>query len=637
VQPSKFRKLNGICYSKEMQDQAAPPRFTGLYPFKKLIPIKYLPHDKSFSKLLRKLQRSGDLVQEGDCIYGNLPKLNLIIRDKEIKNLAAKDLVNFDKIDCQDIRCTCTDKPRYAQIFSDTTVDRDSILYNNCKRTIFAAAKRQIKSAPIPDEQVCNEFLNFAKQKIDQLIGDDLNSFGYSYNQWFNHLTRSKQKRMEKVHEYIHGTDPLNEHFTNVSSMDPSKLHYEAICKVEVQGTDGKPRMVCSIPDLIKYIMGPVTWKLEELFSEKIPCYCGGLNLTQMQDKINHYIDDGFVIAAEGDGSAFDNTQDFQLKELDRYIYNRILDKIHHVPKELFEYVANMIYKTMDVIHNTGKQRKTIMTYTVLGTVFSGDCDTTLMNTLRMGMYNWFTNYKLGLEFGKHFICFSKGDDFTVMYKLGVNLSKVKLGYDELWLKKPKFTGPAYEGLDDRIYGIGQILKFIEFGPPSSIKFCSLRAWYTNYHTQHIFLTRDPGKFTTLSKYSRKFLIMGKKDKARYLYDQALALITSYPGINYFQDMAAMYLRMAKTIDNENEVLKTYKNGKDIRITLPLEAEEQFDGYSYKPRKTCVKIVGSYWETMKSIETKQTSKLTPSCLELVNSQIDAEFSDRPISMLAGGL
>lgn len=620
-----------------MQEQAAPPRFKGMYPYKKSIPIKYLPHDKSFRKLIRKLTKLGVLRQEGDQVVGHFPKLNLIVRDKEIKTLAAKDLEMFDQIDCQDIRCTCDEKPRYTQLFSDTSVHKDSILYNNCKRTIFAAAKRQMKSAPIPDENVCSEFLAFAKQKIDQLIGDDLDSFGYSYNQWFNHLTRDKQLRMEKVHEFIHGTDPLKEHYISVSSIDPKKFHYEAICKVEVQGIDGKPRMVCSIPDLIKYIMGPITWKLEELFSEKIPCYCGGLNLTQMQDKINHYIDDGFVVAAEGDGSAFDNTQDFQLKELDRYIYNRIIGRVHHVPKELFEYVANMIYKTMDVIHNCGKQRKTIMSYTVLGTVFSGDCDTTLMNTLRMGMYNWFTNYKLGLEFGKHFICFSKGDDFTVMYKLGLDFAKVKRGYDDLWLKKPKFTGPAYEGLDERIYGLGQILKFIEFGPPCSIKFCSLRAWYTNYHTQHIYLTRDPGKFTTLSKYSRKFLHLSKLDKARYLYDQALALRVSYPGIHYFEDMAAMYEKLARYLDDNNQTLKTYKHGEKIRITLPLEAEEQYDGFSYKPRKVCVKIVGSYWQTMKKIETTQETKLAPSCLAIVNNQIDSEFADRPISMLAGGL
>jgi hypothetical protein len=550
--------------------------------------------------------------------------------------LAGKNYENFDSIDCKDITCTCDSKSRYLQLFNSNEVERDSILYNNCKRTIFAAAKRQLKSAPTPSVKVLEDFINWSKQTIDVLIGDDLSNFGYSFNQWINHLPKHKQDRMFKIKEFISGNDPLLEHYIDIEHTDPSMFHYQAICKVEVQSIDGKPRMVCAIPDLIKYIMGPVCWKLEELFAQKIPTYCGGQNLTQMQDKINHYIDDGFVIVAEGDGSAFDNTQDVMLKELDRYIYKKILDKVHHVPKELFQYVSQSMYKTMDVILNVNKTRKTLMSYSVLGTVFSGDCDTTLMNTLRMGFYNWYTNYKMGLELNRDFICFSKGDDFTVMYKRHVDIDEVQKNYYKYWLEKPKGD------FDERNYGLGQILKFIEFGYPNSIKFCSLRAWYTDINTMHIFLTRNPDKFLTLAKYSRKALHLKADQLSEYYNDQAIALSSAYKGINYFDTMANLYYKYAKLINSEKcnncSLNKSKLNRKgDKRQTLFIEAQDLYDGYNYQPRDNFVKITDNYWDTMKQLETKQETILSGEELRLVNAQIDEEYADRPIFLLDTGL
>lgn len=627
--------VSGICYSKEMQDQAAPPRFRGNYPHNLELRNADLPMDKFFVDGIKKAKAQGLLRQKGEFLTGHFPKLLLKVRDQELQKLAGDNLENFDNIDCKDVTCTCQDKPRYLQLFSHTTADRDSLVYNPCKRTLFAAAKRQIKSAPVPELDVAQDFLKFCFKKIDELIGDDLNNLGYSFNQWYNHLTLAKQKRMDKVHEFLHGNDQLLDHYTEFSKLDPRKLHYEAICKIEVQGTDGKPRMVCSIPDLIKYVMGPICWRLEELFAKKIPTYCGGMNLQQMQDKINHYIDDGFVVVAEGDGSAFDNTQDVLLKEIDRYIYRKIADRIHHVPKDLFEHIAYSPYKVMDVILNEQGHKSTIMTYAVLGTVFSGDCDTTLMNTLRMGLYNWYTNWKAGLTLGREFVCFSKGDDFTVMYRNTVNLDHVKQTYNSIWLSKPKADGPSYDGCDERISGIGQILKFIEFGPPQTIKFCSLRAWITDPHSQHIYLTRDPSKFSTLGKYSRKALHLSNAKLAAYCRDQAKALLVAYPGISYFEDYAVAFLEIADYYDGE-ELAVGYRRRIDRRRTLDLEVSDPYNGYLYTAREKDIKIVGSYWETMKQLGEADHAHLTAEQLRYVNTQIDSEFMDRPIWLFKAG-
>lgn len=624
-----------------MQEQAAPPRFRGEYPHTLMIRNDYLPMDNFVRQALKEACDKKLLKRNPRNHVGNFPKLVLRVEDPQIQKLAGPNLEKFDAIDCKDIDCTCEDKPRYAQLFKSTEADRDSILYNNCKRTIFAAAKRQMKSAPVPDLAVARDFLSFAKRKIDELVGDELRSFGYSYSQWYNHLTHAKQLRMDKVHEFVHGTDPLQAHYTPYWRELPARernefaklFHYEAICKPEIQSTDGKPRMVCAIPDLIKYVMGPVCWALEELFAKRIPTYCGGQNLQQMADKINHYIDEGFEIVAEGDGSAFDNTQDVLLKEVDRYIYELVAEKVHHVPKELFLYVANMYYKVMDVIMTNNKKKVVIMSYAVLGTVFSGDCDTTLMNTLRMGLYNWYTNEKGGMKIKREFVCFSKGDDFTVMYNILVDIEKVKKLYLTYWLGKPKPNGPIYDGCDERVYGLGQILKFIEFGRPHTIKFCSLRAWYIDHATQHIYLTRDPSKFTTLSKYSRKILHMTTVAGRAYLRDQADAMRVIAPGIHYFQAMAMAYDHLADTFCGMRGSTKC-RQKVDRRRTLPLEVSE-WNGYDYTPREVDIKIDGQYWETMQRYWYVNDTELTPDQLSLVNMQIDAEFADRPISVLLG--
>jgi len=631
-----------------MQKQAAPSRFRSYHPNLEEgeIPSKFIPPE--LIKPINKFNMLNDTI-------GKYPKLLIHLNDKEIKRLSSSlyslnksefeqlnklwnaDLDLFDDIDCKDIKCTCDllGHYDYEQVygphenFSNETV----ILYRTCKRTIFAAAKRQIKSAPIPNKVVASEFVSFAKRKIEQFLGPYLDNFGYSYNQWYNHLNHSKQQNMDKIIQKLNEYPSLSEALKDKNFQ--KLFHYEGICKKELQGPDGKPRMVCSIPDLIKLVMGPVCWKLEEIFTDHLPCYCGGMNLTEMQNKINHYIDDGFDVVAEGDGSAFDNTQDITLKEIDRYIYRRIADHVYHVPKELFLYVSQQYYKIMDIIHvdPLRKKRCTLMTYAVLGTVFSGDCDTTLMNTARMGLYNWFTNYQHGLRFFKDYICFSKGDDFTVMYSNSVGKHQIEQAYARYWLPKNKLK-EGEKDIDERTFGLGQILKFIEVGDPSTIKFCSLRAWFLNPNTNHIYLTRNPEKFYNLSQYSRKLRIKNNVEGIQYLMDQAIALEASYKGLYLFDTLADIYRKEAMSRANMYGInIKSIRCKYEVRKTMSLEIFDPKDIDSYffskAPRRCNVikmKEHENYWDTVKLIERRQECKLTEAELAYVNTQIQAEYN-----------
>lgn len=671
-----------------MQEQAAPERFHGPYPHCLTIPIKYIPKDGFLQKVLKnaekqyaKLEYNGELeehiqnfqdqfktgnivdkdeldqmsvlkkINNNTAYQGYFPRLVLDITDPELQQVIDEKCEgDFDKLDLKDIKCTCSQKPAYEEIFdqsiSNRVGERDAIMYNSCKRCVLAAAKRQMKAAPTPDNKTANDFYNYAVRKIDEYLGDQLNNFGYSFGQWYNHLSADKQLQMDNVvkelqmHDEgidldgIKNGDVELHRILDASTKAIQRLsHYEAICKAELQGPDGKPRMVCKIPMITKFVMGPITWKLEDLCTKLVPCYCGGMNLQQMAEKINHYIDLGFTQVAQGDGSAFDNTQDIKLKNIDRYIYNKIPDHaIHHVHPDLFRMVSNQYYKIMDVLHRNPitKRIEKLLSYAVLGTVFSGDCDTTLMNTLRMGLYNMYTNEKAGLKFGEDFICFSKGDDFTVMYKNYITLEQVESIYKARWLRKPSKN--AANVADYRIFGLGQILKFIDLGPPKIFEFCSLKAFYID-HKDHIYLTRNPEKLTELGRYSRKIKNRDDYGAAIYMLEQAISLEASYSQIKYMMDVAQQYRLKAEWYLKRSKITANISRKRRKYVQRLLYKKKINIDHLQDIRDEENLLYSDYWESVKAIYNSNPTVLSPEQARYVNEQFDEMNLPKPSEVL----
>jgi len=564
---------------------------------------------------------------------------------KRLEILHDQDNIMYDMLNnlkIADIQCEADhNKILYEQILGTDNYYNEALVYTSCKHTIVAAAKRQMKSAPLPDYNVAKDFLEHSKMIIEKEVGEELNQFKYSFKDWLNHLNRSKQQDMIKTGWVMTKDERL-------LTLTPQELKiindekYHGIAKIELEDMDGKPRMVCSIPKKTKYIMGPPVWHLEEIFQNKLRGYCGGKNLTEMADMINEYIKLGFVKVAEGDGSSFDNTQDVMLKSIDRYIYDRIKDKIHHVDKNLFIKESQKVCKTMSIDTVENKKIKTLFTYKILGTVFSGDCDTTLMNTTRMLLYLRYIHDKFGLKYGQDYIVIAKGDDFTTMYKNYITDEQINEIFYKYFLKSTKDPSKV----DDRTYGLGQVLKFLDIGGPEIIKFCSLRSWFKN--DEEIILTRDPSKFTKLSMYSRKTKFMNYQQKGEYLLDQAVAILNSYKDIEYFRIMAEIYVREA--IKNFNlsqiyEKMTKYKK-KKIQIILTKEERKKIDKEIYKyiniideedyinnvlydigHRNKIYNIDDdkTYWEYMKTIEKQRTDTMTEDEKHKVDNQIALEF------------
>lgn len=524
---------------------------------------------------------------------------------------------------------------------------KDVMMYGKNKQTLFAAAKRQMKTAPCPNTKIANQFLQWAKATIEAEIGPDLDTFSYNYNQWYNHLSAPKQLLIEDIDNYHHHRDRFME-LPKRQQETALSLHYEAIVKAELQPADGKPRMVCSIPQRIKYAMGPICWQLEEICATKLHGYCGGKNLTEMAQDIMKYLSQGFTKVVEGDGSAFDNSQDVLLKGLDRYIYNRIKDKVYHVPKEEFELISNLHYKTMDVKYVQDGKKHTYMTYKVLGTVFSGDSDTTLANTIRMAMYNRFANEQFGLRYGIDYIVFSKGDDFSVLYKESVPNDLIDQIYDTYFLSKPS---NEHKILDTRVGKLGQICKFLEKGAANSFKFCSLRSWFTDpLDPTRVTLTRNPAKLYTISQYAIKTKTMSNLKKAKYLIQQAVDYEMNYPGITIFETMAdacrQQALELLHNSQDQQRKIKTYermlamkkkRNEKVIEFTDRQDINKLLmQLFEIKSRSKVDNLVyADYWENVKARENQRYDATTKEEIDFVNQQINAEFDIEELKTLVG--
>ena len=352
----------------------------------------------------------------------------------------------------KDIPCTCKGEHKDAayQLYR-TQNEHKCIVWNNCQRTLFAAWKRHLIAGPLPEPTALNEFLDFAYKTIEQEVGQDLDHFDYSYSQWYNHLTYNQQLELANV---------------NRDNITDKPCTYDMFCKRETQMyREGeslpKARAIQGPQPEDKFVLGPVTWNLEDLFGKKFKGYCGGKNWDELESQLEQNYRDGYTIILQGDGSGFDRTQTHEVKAVDRYIYSRISKHIHHVDEEVFLRKANSRYrKIRGYIYDQGNKKK-VLEAVIDGTVTSGNPDTTLMNTIRMALYIRFMAYKAGVD--ARFI--AKGDDFAVFCKSYHDAYLIEAQIKKYWAKK--------DSVFNAEYGLGLVYKFVKIGDYSTFDFCS--------------------------------------------------------------------------------------------------------------------------------------------------------------------
>lgn len=442
----------------------------------------------------------------------------------------------------EEIPCTCRGEEQDAlhQLLPTGANTPEIICYNSCDRTLFAAFKRQMMRVYEPDPQIAADFQQYTRDYFDKYVEPVLRTFDYSYSQWFNRLPRNKQDAMLKAEAEI------------AEKGYPELCEYGLFCKREKQEAGGKNRAIANIEPAIKYIMGPVCWALEDCADKYFPGYCGKKSWDDLENLFQQYYSEGFHYVLQGDGSAFDTCQHYELKLIDRLIYQYLAqhNKIWHVNPDDFERLACSEYRELNAksIGRDGVRR--LGSATIRGTVFSGASDTTLMNTLRMALYNLYTLERLGLQYGRDFKLLAKGDDFIIFSRVPkLNGCDFESLYLKTWRPKPKHM---ITNFDDNKGALGMILKFLNVGDYDTIDFCSVTCIPYANHTKFK-LARKPNRMDPLAHYSRATLKMQNRPGLikQYLLDQAMALEVSHGSMPFYNEYARAYRLVAARINAE--------------------------------------------------------------------------------------
>lgn len=442
----------------------------------------------------------------------------------------------------EEIPCTCRGAEQDAlhQLLPTGANTPEIICYNSCDRTLFAAFKRQMMRVYEPDPRIAADFQKYTTDYFNQYVEPVLRTFDYSYSQWFNRLPRNKQDAMVRAESEI------------AENGYPELCEYGLFCKREKQEAGGKNRAIANIEPQIKYIMGPVCWALEDCADKYFPGYCGKKSWDDLENLFEQYYAEGFTYVLQGDGSAFDTCQHYELKLIDRLIYQYLArhGKIWHVNPEDFERLACSEFRELNAksIGREGVRR--LGSATIRGTVFSGASDTTLMNTLRMALYNLYTLERLGLKHGVDFKLLAKGDDFIIFSRVPkLNGCDFESLYLKTWRPKPKHMTTNFE---DNKGALGMILKFLNVGDYDTIDFCSVTCIPYANHTKFK-LARKPNRMDPLAHYSRATLkLQGKPGLIKqYLLDQAMALEISHGGMPFYKQYAEAYRITAARINAE--------------------------------------------------------------------------------------
>jgi hypothetical protein len=452
--------------------------------------------------------------------------------------------------------CTCKNENQNAAYkLYNTTLNINSypvLVWNNCAKTVHASMIRHLQAVPLPDPSCVNEYEKFIDNVIFPELQKELHNFDYSYSEWYNHLDYSKQQEIKKIKFPI-----TNEACT-----------YNMFCKREIQLVDNptdnydncglpKTRAIAGPKPEDKYVLGPVTWALESVFTKHLNGYCGGKNWQEMEETIKNRYDKGYRFIIQGDGSGFDRTQSHELKYFDRKVYNYIEDKIHHIESDTFITKATARFRKLNASVFSEGRLFNIGSATIDATVTSGNPDTTLMNTARMAIYCRFMAYKANVEVEVD----AKGDDFAIFVKNEYDAVLIKEQFKKYWANKnEKINEP---------YGLGLILKFLTIGDFTSYDFCSTHLICDFTQNKEKFkIVRQWNRITELGAYSMKALHYSKGNKNQYLEDMALSMEKWTSNMPYYKD----YIKFIRGLIDGKKI--PIKNEGKNKIAIPSDGHK---------------------------------------------------------------
>jgi len=419
----------------------------------------------------------------------------------------------------KDIPCNCTHKPRMKKILPVYDTQDPVIVHAKCPRNLYTSFLRQIQDMRDEQKKHLNkrEIQNFHSY-CDMLFLNDIypliKDFTYEIEPWFNHLKDFKHQNEIKPYydDYINGIREKKDWYDTTYTLFTKEEK-----QVVEKGKIPKTRAISACPANIKWIMGPVIIKLEEIFGKKFKGYKFNYQGKQLKtnEEIENYYDmcykNGLTVSQDLDGSRWDTTQYHHMKYLIFQIYNWLADnkKIHHVTPQLFQYVSTARYRNLIAKYYEHGKTEILAFATVDSTTFSGSPDTTFANTLTnaaVGRYNF---WKAKID-ENNYEMFTAGDDYGSLTNQKDSEKLVPIIKDT-WAK------------------LGLHLKYLHCGSYETITFCSTNVIQfidDKGMTRHK-IVRQFNRMNPLSHWSIKALNYSQSEM-KYYYDSLAKGIRSW-------------------------------------------------------------------------------------------------------------
>ena len=472
------------------------------------------------------------------------------------------------------------------QVMPEIVGAEEPIIYHVCKATNYCAAKRQVSAVPKPDMVVLNRFANWFERVFQREVIPLLENTEISLDKWINHLSAKKQKPILEIEKLLgSGLVQTDEQLIGLfkSLGKDYTTDYEMFVKSEKQlysdGKAPKNRCICSPNDLHKYVMGPVCWALEQQF-KYFHGYCGGASWNDLEQTYDDWMARGFIYTIQLDGSGFDRTQHQVIKDIvDQRVYKFIAEKVEHVPKDTFLRFALSTERRVKVASRMKLQKQVVKTdgwFSQIGAVFSGSCDTTLMNTFRMSLYNRFVCEELcGMQWGVNYEVKSKGDDTVTVLKDVDDINYVLTNYQRVFVYGQPTS--AYSTIQ---HGLGQIAKYFKVGGLEDIDFCSTETVYCP-RMGGFKILRQLKRFVTTTVWSRKaknFTFDKMKLYLESLYQANLTWMNSIPIYRVFnaylhKDCTGLTMR---TMSGKRKITREYESILDMDLDYYHESDHKY-------------------------------------------------------------
>lgn len=408
--------------------------------------------------------------------------------------------------------CEPDQKIACSQIAPIGSYHKKIIYYHNCKACLYAAVKRQCTAVPSADPNVINQFQEYVKNIITPELKEIMMDFDYSYPVWYNHLTSSQQKLLEKNEE-----EGDNEYYTSIFCKSEKQ-------QLEDNGDMPKNRCISNMSQRNKYVMGPIVYFLEQLFKKKFKGYGSGKSFDEKSKIYNEWRKRNYKIY-EDDTSGWDRSIKLWLKKLVFFEIYNVLKEMGHIKHISYEeFSAHAFAEKTEMRIKFFEKNGTITNFGKIileGLVFSGSSDTTFANTaLNAIIHRFICEWLLQLIWIVHYQTAGAGDDNSTGIVKTIPTEVVKEAYYKVYIQAKYTKNPlSYVHIK---HGLGLTMKYLLIGETEDITFCSTNTFFCKTCGNHRVI-RKLDRFLELTPWSNSILKLSNDQRETYKYNLAVA------------------------------------------------------------------------------------------------------------------